>query len=510
MKKVDKSESTDEEARLKELYELISQSDVSPPFSRFRYLHDDFGSRFRDLLCPQQKPLEEAWRDAAPILKEISQDDLKLPPNWIDQVKIHSWTVARSGGVNLLNASWNSFGIAEKNRALAGISNLFSECRAVGWAEIMSNCGAISWAEKHLAETEFDLDSALEFGCNAIYYKQADLFERAVRLASEFFENEVDRVTPLKRFGESWRDYLEALPTRFIDVWLEAAARVNNTDAMLRCLECGADPNISIWTLERSFNEKNSLLSLVIKKACAYDGRINPHNHETIKTLLDLGADPVGTDYEGKNQAFYRAWCVHDWKLVDKMIDLGASFSGGNLRASVNTEKSGSKVPFPPLGLRLKEDEIEWAEKTFSDLIDFEKIESVPYFYSPNAQIGYYTTFVDSIFSGDLVAELIRYEKQGLPTRFTIATFLSAIDSGAFHCLKYLLGEQASNPEDAFQRIMKHRPDFATAGNQYMCRPEPNGLNVIRQFNTYDQPPITMPDGTRFFCGYRQYRTVRP
>ena len=478
---MDDNDNAIQDRKLEELYEIISDSESSPPLRRHQVLHNPFSVRYR------KNSRDYEWREVAAIFRKAQPNELKLPKEWIEQVRIHSRTIAREGGLSLIEAAWDTFAIEEKTESLSGISNCFRDS------------GAVRWAEKHLNEAKFDIVCALEFGCNAIYFKQVDLFERIVRMASIFHDQQVTRFDGSKSEDKSWQETLGALPTRFIDIWLEAAVRGKNRAAMLRCLECGANPNISIWTLERSYNEKESLLCQVVKDISSYDGEIGSEDHNFVISLLDKGADPVGSDFEGKNRALYFALRACDWKLVDKMLDLGASFSGGNLGDPVKTAGSESETISPPPGLFLQKKDVEWVTESFKDLIDFESIDSVPYFFQPNAQVGYYTSFIGSLISGDLVEELARYEERGLLSSFTIATFLSAIDSGAYHCVKYLLEKYSSDPAQAFRRIIEHRPGFATSGKQFMCRPEPNGSNVIDSFNSYNQPPITMPDGTRFF-----------
>ena len=78
---------------------------------------------------------------------------------------------------------------------------------------------------------------------------------------------------------------------------LEAALVRNNQEAMQLALRAGAYPNIPVWRLERSFNEKHCALSFAISQDC----------RRTAETLLEAGESAEGTDFASHNYPLYQA-----------------------------------------------------------------------------------------------------------------------------------------------------------------------------------------------------------
>jgi ankyrin repeat protein len=88
-----------------------------------------------------------------------------------------------------------------------------------------------------------------------------------------------------------WPKIVCKLSCRVIDMVLEAALVRNNQEAMQLALRAGADPNISVWRLERSFNEKDCALSFAISQGYRHAAEM----------LLKAGASAEGTDFTSHN-----------------------------------------------------------------------------------------------------------------------------------------------------------------------------------------------------------------
>lgn len=469
--------------QLATLLPKVSEAPATPPIGWFRYLHNSFLGRYRHMAWVEV-PLADEWGAIATI---VQNDPGSVSSELIDQAERHAWAVGRHQLWPLVDLLWPRLTPVARTKVLAGES------------EFLKADGVAARIHARIENGTFDADSALEIGCNSIYYGRAGLVEKVLDISRSHLELHMDRIGPLGDEGERWRKHLEPLSDRLIDLWFEAAVRSGNDAAIRLCLREGANPNIPIWRLERSFNERNSVLTCLLKEAANRDSSIGEPVKCLIETLLDAGADPQGIDYEGRNRTLAT---VLSWKtggIADLLLDRGARFEGGNLRAPQQTAGCESTIVSPRPSLRIPRDEYDWAYETLGPWIDFAEIESVPYFYNGNAQGGDYRTFIESFFYEDDLEALRHFESRGLSTVLTIPILLSAIDAGAYHCLRYLLN-QAREPEQALKRVLEHQPDFATHGLQYLCRAEADGCNVIPDFNTYGQTPIQMPDGTRFYA----------
>jgi len=468
--------------QLPALLESISATQPVMSMGLFRLLHNSYFGRYRFRTDLPEKRTEDWERVAETVAADVSAVDPKL----ISLAEKHAWLLGHLDLRRLTEQIWPRLTRTARGRLLAGVSEHLEAPEIVGWVTSKQPGCA------------FDLDSAWEFGCNAIYFNQPEIFRTLLDQCTDLVDQRVDRITPLGQEGESWRKQLEPLPNRLLDVWLEAAVRVVNYDLIRVCLQAGADPNIPIWRLERSFNERNSVLGCIIDEEGSKDGKIEGEALGCIQNLVAMGADPEGREYEGRNLALAKAFERRAWVLADYLLDHGAKFEGGNLKVPQQTAGCESTIWSPGPSLRLSRSEYDWAKQTLGPLIDFAEIETVPYFYNGNAQGGYYTTFLGCLFWDDNLGQLRHFESRGLPTKHTIAVLLSAIGSGAYQCLRYLL-KAAPDPDAAFRLIMEHAPEFGTNGRQYMCRPEPDGSNVIPGFQPYGQKPIEMPDGSRFY-----------
>ncbi len=464
-----------------DLLDTIGKTEPVNPMGWFRFLHNSFLGRYREMMH-FEFPLANAWQEVAEI---VADHDDPAPSELLEPSATHAWLIGRYNLLALADHIWSDLPQLARIKILAGAS------------EHLKDDGVADWILEKLEGIHIhDRDSALELGCNAIYFSRDTLFEKTLTLSQEHLEQRIDRITPLGDEGERWREQLAPLADRLIDLWLEAAVRLRNHALIRRCVSHGADPNLPIWQLERSYNEKHSVLSYLLHEEISWDFSMGEPMWQLIDELLDAGADPQGIEYEGKNKPLAAAFQVREF--ADHLLDRGARFEGGNLKQRVKTAGCESTI-LSPIGLRLKKEDYEWAEESMSDLIDFEPIDSVPYYHHPNAQGGYYTTFIESFFREDDLEGLRHFESRGLSTKLTIALLLSAMRSGAYHCLRYLLKE-SKNPEEAFERILSRRPSFATQGYQRLCRAEPDGSNVIDHFNTYGQTPFQLPDGSRYFA----------
>jgi hypothetical protein len=260
-------------------------------------------------------------------------------------------------------------------------------------------------------------------------------------------------------------------------------------------LAMGANPDIGVWCLERSYNERYCVLSYATFHSCE-DGS----GKAMAQALLEGGADPSGTDYDGLNKPLFGALSCGQWDLAEQLLDRGASFTGGNNDQFLPDPGARLQFPSDPNYGHRNEDLV-WAEREIGSLIPLADICEVPGFYRGDGQGGSYGRFLPACCAGDDVETLKRFEARGLPLVLTAQDVVKFCRSWSvpFRCLEYILARLEAPPEVMF-RMRRRCPDIATKGFQYLCRPEQNGSNVIKEFNAHGQTPLELPDGSRYYA----------
>lgn len=275
---------------------------------------------------------------------------------------------------------------------------------------------------------------------------------------------------------------------RAIDRCLEASLRVHHLEMARLCLASGADPNLGIWRLERSFNQQYSALGYAIAKIA--DSSLVA---KFVECLLGAGADPSGIGYEGRNKPLFFALRKKKWEVAKLLLDGGAEFPSRGNRSGNSHRKSVSR------SFGREAENLEWVEREIASLMSMAEDLEEDNFYEGHAQGGSKYRFLDAFFSSDDVFALRRFADRGLSLQLTARDIASALSSDAWDCLHYVW-EKMGAPSEAMDLIIEREPKFGTIGREFLCRVEPDGSNVLADFDPHGQAPLELPDGTKFYA----------
>ena len=470
-----------------QLREKLLLSEPIEPRGWFRWLHNHYLGRFGrchpDLIYGE--PYQDVWGKVSdkpePLYKRFGTQE-----EWIDILNRNAWAAGMGGKlIYTVGKHWRMLNSDARGAFFAGLSELHvSDTTMKKTLELLP---AMSLAPESLCQ----------LACNAIRHNKYDLLESLLLK----YPAPTDKV---KRFGahyssDRWEEReITKLSNRVIDMILEAALFWNNIDAAKLAIQHGADPDIPIWQLERSYNIKFSALGYAIDSE--YSHNMESH-HEMTSLLLDSGASATGIEYSGYNNELSIALAKGQRDLVDQLISLGASLSKPEKTGKVevvSTEGSETKVIGPGgshffghFGSELK-----WAYENIGSIIPLVPVSEKQVFFSPDAQGGKYFTMMNKVIGN--LDMLKHYESLGLDTRLSAEELCTAVDAGAFNSLVYLLGKFGNEVRDkAFFRIRRKKPDIGASWGFMHVVPQDDGVNIARGFEPQGLEPLLLPDGTR-------------
>jgi len=471
------------------LNSVLTQLAVSAPFESrgsFRWLHNHYMWRYgmmhkESLVSGLNEELWSLLQDIPePLYTRVENKDLLL-----DVVNIHAWTMGIKGFKDTVFACWDRMEPLSRASFLAAMSER-------GDADPYFNM-LVTFGE----QLEYSTDSFCQLACNAIYYNRLDTLEH-------LFAQPVNFTATVRRFPafDSSRDWenqeIEKLCHRLIDMILESALIRNSPIAVKLALQHGADPNLPVFQLERSYNSKYSALGYVIDSEFMYDME---SRKEMVEILLDHGASAAGIAYSGHNRELFLA-LEKGWdNLSERLILMGSGLSktaGQEKGAAVRTEGSESIVigPGGPNFFGHFGDKLKWAHENIGSIIPLVPVSEKQAFFSSNGQGGSKSTMMDKVVGN--LERLKRYEALGLDTRLSAEELCTAIDVGAFDSLVYLLSKYGDSARDrAMFRIRRYKPDIGASWRHMDVLPQEDGVNIATECNQHGLEPFTLPDGSK-------------
>jgi hypothetical protein len=439
------------------------------PEGHFRWLHDR-----RSLRCARspESIVDRSPQDWSPeAVVSMSRDELDA------LVPVNTWIIGTFGNTQLLDDYWSRLTPQQRGQAIAGVSE---------WKDRRS------WLESHLGDCRFDAVSATQAACNTLLDSSDTLLEEVVSRCDDL-EGHITRFTMSRtRSDKSFDGIVSKLATRAIDLMLEAALLVQNTEAVRFLLRRGADPNIPLWHLDRSFNERH----------CALSHAIESRADEIASALLESGAQPQGIDFCTPNLPLFAAVATNNHALALRLLREGASFADSEKRnqrqtAIANARKKKLISPANDYFFGHFKDDLAWARDKIGSLVSFVSVGEKPCFYRGSGQGGYWRTFVDA--AGSDVAVIQSYEAFGLDTRLTAEEFLSVVQSNAYDKLVYLLRNETEAVKGRVMfRVRRWQPDFGAEG-PLALRPQEDGTSEALDFYPGSQEPLILPDGSELF-----------
>ena len=388
----------------------------------------------------------------------------------------YAWEVGLNGRTDLLEKHWHALTPLQRGAAVAGVSETED---------------GMEWIASRLPSCALDAVTSCEIACNAVHLGRMDILAKVLD-SSTCLTGEVQRYFAPGRPSGGFSEVIEQLSNRCIDLILEAAVIAKNLPAIRMALSHGANPDIPVWVLQRSFNEKHCALSFCIEHRMK----------KAVGPLLAAGANPRGIAFCTPNLPLFQAVSAGDHALALRLLKKGASFADsetGNQRRAVMA-KARKKRMISPAGdyfFGYFEKDLSWVRDKIGPLIALVPVGEKPCFYQGNGQGGYWRTFLDA--AGSDVAAIKRYEALGLDARSTAEELLSAVEGNAYDKLLYLLRNE---PEEAKARVMfrvrRRKPSFGSCGPMAL-RPQDDGACDAVGFDPGSQEPLILSDGSALF-----------
>lgn len=447
---------------------------------------------------------EEAWAQLEEAANTLGDEMLsKVLP----VLETRAWTAGTLLLHHLPALLWPELSALARGRYLAGLARHIRRAANPNAIDILvgdqlSGVSApavfdvVTEILQKLPTASLDAESAAETGANAIQTNRLDVLDAVLSHRSFHGDGYVPRINgyPVQmRFERQ----LSQHSTRLLDVLLEAAVRCHQPTAMRILLERGASPDIPCWNLERSFSDWFSALSFAIHALREVED--TTHVEEMIELLIKHGANAQGLECEGANNPLMHAMRGQHWSLVDRLMDRGACFKGGWNQKPEDFKIKGPLIPGGHPLIAYRQTDLDWVNQTIAPLVPLAEYWQVPLFYKGHAQGGYTTTFLNCVLADEILPLLKKFEALGLPTTLTPALMSDIVNGGSYEALLHLLRDNPNLPRVMF-RIRRRKPDFGTSMRQlWLCKPNPDGSNVLGHFDAHGQTPLQLPDGSRVY-----------
>jgi hypothetical protein len=494
---------TPEKARtVDECIEALALTGIKRPQGIVDWMHYGFALRYGGIRDHVEG--ETIWGQLEAAADNLARKRiLKILP----LLEERAWTVGSLLMRRLPAILWPELSAFARGRFLAGLARHMRRAASPESLDLLigdqlSGASApavfdvVSEIRRKLPDASLDAESAAEIGANAIDSNRLDVLELVLAHRDFSADGHVSRISYPEQ--ERFARQLSQHSTRLLDVLLEAAVRCHHPAAMRILLERGASPNIPCWNLERSYNDWFSALSFAIHAL----GRVkdNAQAWEMIDLLLAHGANAQGLECEGRHKPLMHAMQGNHWDLVDRLLEHGACFGGGRNYKPEDFKKERPLIPagHPLIGYR--QEDLDWVKQSIAPLVPLAEFWEIPLFYKGNAQGGWTTTFLHHVLADENLPLLKKYEAMGLPTTLTQSLIVDMVNAGHHDALLHLLRDNPNLPRVMF-RIRRRKPDFGTSMRQlWLCTPNPDGSNVLQNFDPHGQTPLQLPDGSRVYA----------
>ena len=379
--------------------------------------YPDFDRVLHDLL--EESGIDKDYQ----ILKEHQESEL-LTKRALKGVHQNPWAygflAGRDKNIPFLQLLWPHLAPLEKGSLLAG----FTE-------EPHLEMTTIDVAFSYFPECEFPPREAVQMLCNAIRFQDPKWIE----LASKRKWNFDIEISPLDASRMQVDDFILGPPEnrhrRGVDLLLNASLHYRNHAGLDFALQQGANPNLPIWRLERSFNENLSALSFAIQQDFRQENKIPILSRK----LLEAGADPRGIDFEGRGHPLFIALEIREDDFAEELLQKGALFE------KPDPEKKPARQPYFHIN---SEDKIRIEEirGEYSKRMTIIPREEKQWYDSPNAQGGFLRTPL-TLLMNDL-DRIKRFQPLGLDLRLSAEEILHALKWKNEESLEWLIGENGS------------------------------------------------------------------
>jgi hypothetical protein len=463
------------------LFSLLAQP-VTRPAGLIEKLHFGYALRYG---LDQHR---QGWQEWHTLEEMASTLDARQLSEVLPVLAARAWEAGSQESFQLSRLLWPQLSPQAQGDCLAGMARHLSNL------EPAEERMLADFFLNHLPSTALSSQALAEIAANAMRSRQSAILDAA--LAHRDFDPEavVERLDPAE---DRFENEISQHATRTVDLLLECSVRCLQAEATERLLAQGASPDLPCWNLERSFSEWFSLLSYSLHSLGNTEKDDEPMR--IFDLLLQHGADPRGLACEGLNHPLKLALDKCRWNIADRLLDMGASFTGGRELLPKDFEKPGRLIPAGHPHYAVLDDDLQWVETKIAPLVSLLKPWQAPLFYRGDAQGGKSSTFLSSLLSEQDMQQLKHFESRGLPTGLTPALFIQLVNGGHCAALIYLLRNETNLPHILF-RARCRNPELGILRLQaWLSQPQDDRINELPDFDPGDQVPLELPDGSRYY-----------
>ena len=402
------------------------------PRGLFRWLHFHYGFRYPGEDRLALKILRD--QGVADLTESFSACQDHDPDAAVAAAERHAWGLGYLGGTVLGGTLWPHLSPLARGKFLAGVS------------EKTPSDEDKAWLLGHAVEAQLDPVSAVQLGCQAVRHRQPELLQVVIAAPLDWNSQVARADWSSLETDPEWADEVKRLGEGACDLVLEAALQMNDVPAATSALDLGGDPDLPIWRLERSFNERHSALSYSLSGS----------HQEMARLLLKRGANARGTLHGGIDLPLHLA--LRDPEMVDVLLDKGAIFPTSSSPETAREALAGR------FSWTMDEEDAAWIERDIRPLLPLTGFTDKALFHNANAQGGYWESNLKRLLYDDQSEMIRRYEPLGLDVRLTGEELMTAVTWKARKSLAWLLarfGEQTR--DEVLARVREHRPEFVAS-----------------------------------------------
>ena len=395
----------------------------------FRWPHHGFFSRERAYV---ELPLEATWQEIDRVLTSQPQ---MLSLHLVESVNRHAWEAGKVLSQSSMDLLRPRLDPEARGRLLAASTDRKFEFEAAHWDDV-----------------SLTPETLLEIATQACRRRDAALLARVLNKGGSMMDMTVRRMEPLSHGQWSdegrWSEQVAKLSHRVADMLLETALTRAFPEGVEMTLALGADPNITLWRLERSYNAWHTSLSFVLSEwPSLIRGEVQAVN-DTERGIQLLIQHPAFTKGSRHFPALMEALQCERHDLCDRLLTAGVIFESDDKPNWTQKTIAGGDVDWShSYWLWPKESQGELARQ-LADAVPLIPASEADWFHSAGAQGGAWMTPLSLFVNDKDLPHLIHYAAAGLPLKPTDQDCLRIIQNKATDCLRWLLGQWQIPPAE--------------------------------------------------------------
>lgn len=399
---------------------LLEAAEPKVAEGRFRWPHHGCFSRNR---VHVELPHELIWREIDRML--IARPDL-LSPRLVACCARHAWEVGVVISPASIDLIWPQLDPLARGRVLAGASN---------------DCDG-QWPRHLLPDAGHTPETLLEIACCALRVGDVVLMEAVMKQGAALLTHTVRRMEPMSDGQWSdesrWAPDVARLSHRVVDMILESVVTRPFPAGMRLALEHGADPNLRIWQLERSFNHWQTTVSLPLREwvSSIHDDKQAEKSCES--ALSCLSEHPQFAKGPRHFPALMIALQRDMHGLCERLLEAGVAFEAEEVPGWATEVTEGGDVDWSRCyWLWTKE---HWDTATrLSAAVPLIPAAQAEWYHDAGAQGGVWLTPLSLLLKDKDLKHLIRYAAAGLPIRPTFQDCVLLVKNRSKDTLAWLL-----------------------------------------------------------------------